>query len=505
MGTVTSSLTRINDVEGSLTAVSVGGGPGASANTDIFLQASQSIGRRMSNTTLGGYLLDDGASNNLSAAGTHLGVWVWMTHYSSLTDLRVRIGDNANSSNYDEHTYALSEFPSLGGWIRVWINVARTPNATGGSGLIKSTARYFGPIVSLPSVGGNAANLIMDAIDFTTTGLTVTGSSSVFQDFLTADEGNSTNKYGVVISINSIIYCRARLTIGSATATTFTDEAFTVIFPQQNLVATTFMGITISLNNASTAVNFSAGTISSPGIVKGDLIVTNTSGTFTSDGMAYAGLRAITFTSACTITATSFSSCNTVTQASADISTSTFTNTLLLSDAPNLVSTTTFTSTGAGGGHGMEITSTGTYTLTDLTWINFGASGSTDAAIYNNSAGSITLNIDGGTTPTYRNGASATTTLVPNPATLTFLGIVSGSEIRVSASQGTGASDALYGVETTDGVTNPAYTYTETGLVDIVVHNIGYQYYRLTGFSLPATSSSLPISQIFDRNYDNPI
>jgi hypothetical protein len=505
MGTVASSVTRINDIEGSLTASSIGGGPGAGSNTDIFLQASQSIGRRMSNVTLGGYFLDNGVGGvDLSGAGTHVGMWVWMTHYSSLTDLRLRLADTAGVSDYDEHTFALTEFPSLGGWVRVWINLARTPEAIGGTGLILSSVRYYGVTASLVSVGGNADNLIMDAIDHTTTGLTVTGASSVFQDFLTADEDNATNKYGVVISLSGIIYCKARLTIGSGTATTFTDSAFTVIFPQQNLVAATFMGLTIDLSNASTAVTLSSGTLGSPGLVKGDLIVSGTSGTLVLDGMSCAGLRAVTFTSACTVTATAFNACNTTTQAGADISTSTFTDTLLLADDPDLVATSTFTSTGAGGGHGMEVSVTGEYTLTDLTWTSFGASGSTDAAIYNNSAGELTLNLVGGTTPTYRNGTSASTILVASPATLTLTNIVSGSEVRLSVAGGTGIADALYGVETTDGVVDPAYVYTATGLIDIVVHNIDYQYFRLADFPLSPSDASLPISQVFDRNYENP-
>jgi hypothetical protein len=503
MGTVSSQLTRINDAEGSLTSVSVGGGAGAAANTDIFIQGAQSLGRRQSNTTLSGFLLDDGASNNISAAGTHVGMWIWHTHYAVLTALRVRIAANSSSTNYDEHIVPLTEYPSLGGWIRVWVDINRTADSTGGTGLDKTTARYFGPINSLPSVGGNAANLILDAIDFTTTGLSITGTNSTFDDFLTEDENNTTNKYGVVSSISGIIYCKARLTLGSSgTSVAFSDSGFTIVFPQQNLVSSNFMGITANLENASSTISLSSATISSPGIVKGDYITTGNSGSQTLNGITFANLRRIELTSTTTMSSCSVNDCATGVQGGATIESCTFFSTLLRSDNPGLVSDTSFTSTGAGDGHAIELLSTGEYSLDNIKFFSYGASGSTDAAIYNNSAGIVTLNIvGGGTTPTIRDGTSATTFVVSAPKTLTFTNVVSGSELRVFTA---GTTGELYGVETTDGITDPAYVYTVTGLVDIVVHNVQYQYYRVNNYPLATTDASLPINQIFDRNYENP-
>ena len=502
MATVTSQLTRINDVEGTITSVSVGGGAGAAANTDIFIQGNQSLGRRQSNTTLTGFLLDDGASNNISASGTHVGMWIWHTHYSVLTALRVRVAANSGSGNYDEHIVPLTEYPSLGGWIRVWFNINRTADATGGSALDKTTARYFGVINSLPTVGGNAANLILDAIDYTTGGLLLTGTSGVFSDFLTADEGNSTNKYGVVSSISGIIYCKARLTLGSATALTFSDSGFTIVFPQQNLVASNFMGITCDLQNASTSITMSSATISSPGVVKGDFITTGNSGTLSLDGVTFSSLRRIELTSSSTMDSCSISLCSTGIQSGATISSCTFFGTKVISNNPGLISDCVFTSTGAGNGHALELTATGTYSLDNIIFNSYGASGSADAAVYNNSAGTITLNIvGGGTTPTIRDGTSASTFVVSAPKTLTFTNVVSGSELRIFTA---GTTGELYGIESTDGITDPAYVYTQTGLVDIVVHNVEYQYYRINNYPLSTSDSSLPISQIFDRNYDNP-
>ncbi len=76
--------------------------------------------------------------------------------------------------------------------------------------------------------------------------------------------------------------------------------------------------------------------------------------------------------------------------------------------SPSIFSGCTFI---GGGGHAIRITTPGTYTLTDNTWTGFGANGTNGAAIYNDSGGAVTLNVSGGTTPTYRNGSGASTTV----------------------------------------------------------------------------------------------
>jgi hypothetical protein len=351
-------------------------------------------------------------------------------------------------------------------------------------------------------VGGNASNLILDAIDHTTGGLLLEGTSGTFSDFLTADEGNSTNKYGIVSSISSVIYCKGRLTLGSASSLVFTDSNFAIVFPQQNLVASNFMGLTFNLSNASTDIELSRGTISSPGLVKGDFIVTGSSGTLYCDSLTLSSLRTIQLSSSTTLNSCAINACNTGIQNSANIDLSSFSSTLMISNRPDLITNTTFTSTGAGGGHGIEITNTGSFNLDNIQFFNYGLSGTTDAMIYNNSNGQVTLNIvGGGTNPTYRNGTSAITIVVNAPKVLTLTNIVSGSEVRIYEA---GTTGEVYGIETTDGIINPEYTYTVTGLVDIVVHNVEYQYYRLNNYLLGDSDTSLPISQIFDRNYDNP-
>jgi hypothetical protein len=97
---------------------------------------------------------------------------------------------------------------------------------------------------------------------------------------------------------------------------------------------------------------------------------------------------------------------------------------------PTIFSGCSFT---GGGGHAIRITTPGTYNFIGSVFTGFGADGSTGAAIFNDSAGEVILNISGGgNAPTYKNGTNATTT-VNNNVTLAISAPVSlvGAEIRI--------------------------------------------------------------------------
>jgi len=513
MGTVTSQLTRILDMEGSLTFTSIGGGAGAAANTDIFIQGSQSSGRRQSNVTLNGFLVDDGAGNDLSATSVHVGAWMWVTHYGNLTALRLRVGSNSGTGNYDEHIVPLTEYPALGGWVRVWVDISRTPDATGGSGLDEATARHFGPIISLPSVGGNAANLIIDAVDHTTGGLVLTGTAGVWSDFVSADEGNSANKYGVVTSQAGVIYVRARLTLGSSSSLVFSDSDFTLVFPQQNLVESTFMGVNCDLQNASTSIAFSRGNLSSPGVRKGDFVVSGTAGTFTASAMTFSGLRALTLNSKCTIASSAFVGCGPITHGGAvttGCSVSGYegaANTSALiydvaADPVGEMDNMTFTK-GAAATHAIEFgtSSPTTITLSGITFSGYHASnGQNDSAVHiKRTAGTVTINVSGGTTPSYRTDGA--TVIVQSSVTVTLTGLKNPSEVRVydagttTERTGTGAENVTTG--------SHAFSLPASTAVDISILALTYQNERILNYST-TISTSVPVSQKLDRQYQNP-
>lgn len=421
MATVTNNLTRIHDAEGTLTTANLpAGGAGATANTDIFLQGLQSLGRRQTNTTdTGGFLLVDAADNDLSAADVHVAVWFWVTHFGILDDLRIVFGTGTGSpTNYDAHTFPFaSEYPALGGWVRAWVDVSRTPEFPGGTGLNEAALRSYGVQLSFTSApGGNAQNLILDAADYVSgPAFSLTGTSGVWSDFTTADQ-NSNNQYGVFRILGGVYNCFARVQLGTSSSVVFNDSNFAIVFPQQNLVADTFMGITCDLQNASTNIDWSGGVIRSAGAKRGDLVVTGTSGAFDAASMTFSALRVVNLTSVCSVTDSSFVNCGQITASGASLTGSAVSGYEGAADSAALVwnvntdtngklDNMTFTK-GTAAAHAIELGTSSplTVSFSGITFFGYNASnGQNDSTILvSRTSGTVTINVSGGTTPTYK-------------------------------------------------------------------------------------------------------
>jgi hypothetical protein len=82
------------------------------------------------------------------------------------------------------------------------------------------------------------------------------------------------------------------------------------------------------------------------------------------------------------------------------------------------------------------------------------------------------------------------TGLIASPAT----------EVRVYE---TGTTNEIDGQE---NVVTGSFTFQAdaTDFVDIVIHNIEYEYLKIENYDVPGTDTSIPIQQQFDRNYNNP-
>lgn len=125
---------------------------------------------------------------------------------------------------------------------------------------------------------------------------------------------------------------------------------------------------------------------------------------------------------------------------------------------------------------------------------------STRAAVYNNSGGAVTLNVSGGgSVPSIRNGAGASTT-VNNTKSLTLTGLVAGSEVllfRVS-------DGALLDSVSSSGATfSHSYNYVSDVAVYWIIQKTDYQWLRLND-TLSSSGGSRPAGQRLDRDYANP-
>ena len=128
----------------------------------------------------------------------------------------------------------------------------------------------------------------------------------------------------------------------------------------------------------------------------------------------------------------------------------------------------TFTSDGTG--HAIYITTPGTYDYTLNAFSGYGATTSTDAVIYNNSGGAVTINVNSGATPTYRDGASATTTIVSGAVTVQVNAAlkagtpVESARVYLRASNGTGPFPFEDSVTITRSTTTATVAHTAHGM-----------------------------------------
>lgn len=121
--------------------------------------------------------------------------------------------------------------------------------------------------------------------------------------------------------------------------------------------------------------------------------------------------------------------------------------------------------------------------------------------ILNSSGGRVTASIaGGGNVPTVFNSGSSTTQIIAQ-TTVTLTGMVSASEVRVYDQD---SGTAIAGTENVGDTGQFQFVYDAADTVYIVVHALNYQYILISDYVIPSSDTELPISQVFDRNYDNP-
>lgn len=189
---------------------------------------------------------------------------------------------------------------------------------------------------------------------------------------------------------------------------------------------------------------------------------------------------------------TTFNNC------SIDVSTVAPGNYWVSTTAPNKFSNCTFT---GGGGHAIRITTPGTYTFSGNIFNNFGANETNQAAIFNDSGGTVTLNItNGGSTPTYRNGTGATT-IINNAVNILIKCIDKNnnplSGIRVYIERASDKTQILNNTTNTNGEVSTSYNYTADTVININIRRSSsggtrYLPYTTTG-TITSTGFNLTV------------
>lgn len=516
------SFGRLNAAEGTTDWSATGSGASPTIETDYFYQGAACISIQVKTSVY--TLTYTSASTDMNTVPRAILYKFIQTNKNAIdgSGLRLRIGSsNTAYASYDIFTAAT--YPKPGGFVVLAIQPSVVQWQTSNTGGPDFTAVTTWVIESDASATAKAPNLGLDAIDVMDagTGLTLTrggegDADSVFQDFVAADEETVGNSWGIVQSREGILYVTGVLTIANSTTnTTFTDSNKTLVFPDHR-VTNGFCGLDFNLEDADTTIDISACAFNGVGALytaddtRPDYTATGTACPLTIAACTFDGFRAMVFTSNCTIETTSFLNGLSITQASANIDSCTVltpTNLVdtgfFISDDPEQLNNLTIT-IGAGGGHAIEITATGTYSLTGHTYNGYNTSNATsNSTIFNDSGGAVTLNITDGDTPTIRNGAGASTT-VTAAVTVNITGMKDNTEVRVF-DQGT--TDVVDGIEnaTTGGTDDRSFSFSTTAskALDIRLINTTHVYLLIQYTTTGASNQPLPVVQQFDRNYEN--
>lgn len=516
---VSTNNTRVEDAESATGWSSIGGGAGGSSEGSFPYQGSNLYNRKITSSTGAGFYYDPSTDGGSAQDMTATAKSTWLvkcivTDYGGLQGINgvsIRIGSGTTA--YYEYVIAgsnakivpLEEYPAKGGILIVPINpnISGYRDSTSGSPVL-TAVDYFGMVAAFSSSTAKSENVGLDAIDLGT-GLTLVGGDGVdtdgtFNDFLSADEGNTANRYGYVTAISGVLYCFGMLTIGTASAAGFTDSDSKVLF-LDGYFDSGWSGVTVDLQNASTSVTI-ANTIDSLGTdtvtdTRADFTVTGNNGSLTLSG-TLTNFRNVVLTSGCTVTGDincKDMTVSTATISGATIRTNSGSGVAVINDLSDTdIDDTLFIQEGLG--HAIELTSSGTYTFDNLAFTGYGANGTNSAAIYNNSGGAVTINIiNGGDTPTVRNGASASTT-VNNTVTVKVTvidadtkSVVQGARVRLT--KVSGGAVVLSGVTDVNGVVeDTGYSYTiDENIEGYVRKGTSTPLYRQSDVSGAITSS----------------
>ncbi len=392
-----------------------------------------------------------------------------------------------------------------GGWQNIAISHVASADYT--EGTPTSGAAVFGSMPNMVAAVSKGNPHAMDVIRYGRGEIIVTNGTAadaaLFSEMASVND-KQYNRWGLFQEVAGGYLWKGLMSIGTAAASVyFDDENLNVTVDDTPRTYKTFNRIEI--NHASSVVNwsaiqFAALSSNSPGELE---IVDNAAVAFNS--CTFTDMGSFAFKSNSTMTDCIFRRCNQIHQHGATFEGCTFDSTTASQAMVSANDLAEFDNSEFiySRGHGIVISKAGTYNMTNVTFTGFGASGTSAACIYNDSGSMITINLAGGTSPTIRNGAGASTDVVVS-VTLTLTGLPASTEVTIVR-----VSDrvVLHNTENASGSEQFGYGSAYIGtVVDILCHNLGYDpsFGSILNYTLASENRSVPIQMVPDNIYYNP-
>lgn len=493
-----------------------GGGAGLGAGLDFAIQGTNAVDKQVtanSGTVQKGMIYDNGSTITMGA-DDHVFIWIFAATPGLLEPITndgktVTIGTATNAIN--NYSVDGADTQAEGGNRAYAVRYGTaTPSPGSQVGTPGANPQWFGGQLNVNGVS-KGVNLGLDAIRYGSGGFISQGDSgdtASFGGFATENDSNS-NKWGILAEAPGGYEMQGKFYIGRTSGGTITDTYF---IDSNALIVLTDTIHSLSdftqfiIESSGTTCNWTNINILALGTGNtGQVNVYDSSASVNFNTCTFDSIGVINFAAGTTASNCTFRNTEQINQSGSTISNSTITGnkntSAILGDDLDNISNNSFEHS---DGHAIEITVGGVYTFAGNSF-DGGYTGGTDAAIYNNSGTGVTLNItSGGDTPTIRNGSGATTT-VNNNTSITLTGMTNNTEVRVYSG---GSETELAGIENAINGSSDDRSFTfslAAGLnVDIRIFNIQYIPADILGFTIPTTDTNLPISQVFDRNYNNP-
>lgn len=495
-----------------------------SAENDFYIQQVACTSATIK-VGVGGLLYNNGAGFTIPTDGAVL-IWAYwwgpgLLDTTTNGGVRTMIGSGTAAFYWVSHSG--SDDWLYGGWrcycmgdpSAITVNTVGSPTAT------RQYAGWAYKALTAPARGNPYG---VDAIRYGRATITVTaGDATEYGRFDVIAEYNDKNstaartgftlkdsgyhRFGIFQYQDGVYKWQGRLLLGTTgvTAVDFRDSN-RAIFVQNTKHVTTNFNL-IEVQHTSSNIEWTGISIAALGTAsKGRFLMTDgakivmTSCNFTDmDTFVYHSSSQANST----VTNTIFRRCGIVTQGNVPFTGCTFdkaSGTAALI-AANVGSVTNCSFISSGTGYAIQgFASAGDYTLTGITFSGYGSTGTTNAALrVTATTGTVNINAPAGTT---YHSAGATVNIISGTRTLTLTGLKTGSDIVILTA---GTSTELLNVDANASTTYPySYSYASNTYVDICVYLRGYIPFIVRSYLLQDSNSSLPISQVQDRNYYNP-
>jgi hypothetical protein len=435
--------TRINDANTVTNWGNDGGGGGIAIEEDITYQGGIAASRKIGTSLIGRNYTHGSSTNMTTTDRTAWMMKITVTNPAVLLSrsspaLHVKIG--SDSSNYYAYRIAGNDnYPPLGGWLLIAVD----PNIAGyrdaeGLGSPDVTAITYWSVLADFSVGSKSQNVAIDAIDvgagLSMGGGTGTDSAGDFQDFIDFDEGTSVNRFGYISSREGISFVNGRLAIGQSNdspptqvATEFDDTGSVVVW-NNGYFASGYAELRLDVRDSGSDIALTSATLIGKGEENNTLGLGYSTTEDTRPVFRVVGSGGPVALTSCALQnwsslfltpSTALDTCTVeasgIMQFGADIENCTITTTSASGvacisdpqfDATTLLNNTEFVQ--GSESHALQLTAPGTYTFTNLTFTGYGVDTTVSGAVFVKlTGGEVSINIQGGNTPTYRTlGAS---------------------------------------------------------------------------------------------------